>query len=121
MADLKGLGRKGEDFAAELLRKRGHKLLARNYNCAMGELDLVSWHNDTLVFTEVRARTHQEYGSAAESVSRAKQNRIKRAAQHFCMQGYKGRALPACRFDVVWLVAKDNEVAEFGVIEGAFC
>jgi putative endonuclease len=121
MSDLKKLGPAGETFAWELLKKRGHKLLARNFNCPVGELDLVTWHGDTLVFNEVRARTSQAFGSAAETVTRSKQEKLRRAANWFAMKMFKGKPLPNCRFDVVWLVAKDNVIVESGVIEGAFC
>ena len=120
MADKDGLGPQGEAFAWELLRKRGDKLVTKNYSCPQGELDLVSWHKDTLVFTEVRARGSNAFGSPAETVTRGKQTRVKRAANWFCAQQFKGRPLPSCRFDVVWLIHKDGKIVESGIIEGAF-
>jgi putative endonuclease len=120
MADKDKLGPQGEAFAWELLRKRGDKLVARNFSCPQGELDLVSWHKDTLVFTEVRARGSTEFGSPAETVTRGKQTRVKRAASWFCAKNIKGGRLPNCRFDVVWLIHTDGKIVESGIIEGAF-
>lgn len=121
MADKQKLGPQAEEHAWGLLHARGDKLVARNYACPQGELDLVTWAGDTLVFTEVRARSRSDFGSPAETVTRGKQTKIKRAANWFCAQKYQGRELPSCRFDVVWVMAKDGKIAESGIIEGAFC
>ena len=121
MSDLKKLGPHGEAFAKGMLLKRGDKVLASNYVCPQGELDLVSWHKDTLVFTEVRTRSSLQFGSPAETVTPFKQLKVKRAANWFVVKMYQGRALPPCRFDVIWLIAKDGAIVESGIIEGAFC
>lgn len=121
MADFKKLGPRCEEYALGLLKKRGDKLVIRNYGCPLGELDLVSWHGDTLVFTEVRARTSTAFGSPAETVTKSKQNKVKRAANWFCVQTFKGRRLPCCRFDIIWIIARDDKIADSGIIEGAFC
>lgn len=120
MADHDKLGPKGEDYAWGLLKKRGDKLVARNYTCPQGELDLVTWHGDTLVFTEVRARSDLRFGTPAETVTLAKQQKIKRAANWLAVQMFKGRPLPSCRFDMIWIVAKDGAISDAGIIEGAF-
>lgn len=119
MGGKNALGPQGEAFAWELLRKRGDKLVARNFSCPQGELDLVSWHGSTLVFTEVRARSSTAFGSPAETVTRAKQQKVKRAANWFCAKTVKG-ALPDCRFDVIWMISKDGTIVDSGIIEGAF-
>ena len=121
MADRDKLGPQGEEHAWTLLKKRGDKLVARNYTCPQGELDLVTWHGDTLVFTEVRARSSSAFGSAAETVTRSKQEKVKRAANWFAAQMYKGKPLPNCRFDMIWIAAKDGKIVDAGIIEGAFC
>jgi len=116
----KVLGKDGEDFALKLLKARGHKLVARNVLFKRGELDLVTWHGTTLVFTEVRARSREDFGTAAESVNNRKQSRVRRAADAFLARTFANRQLPDCRFDVVWLVAADGKIVDSGVIEGAF-
>ncbi|HEY3322237.1 MAG TPA: YraN family protein [Planctomycetota bacterium] len=120
MADRDGLGPRGEEHAWELLSKRGDKLVARNFSCPQGELDIVSLNAETLVFTEVRARSSVKFGTPAETVTRSKQEKVKRAAKWFIAQNFKGRSAPPCRFDVVWLINQDGEIAESGIIEGAF-
>lgn len=120
MGDLKKLGPKGEDFALALLRRRGHRLLERNFRCPQGELDLITWHKRILVFTEVRARRPNAYQHPVESIGPEKQRRLVRAAQWYLAKRAQKKAPPICRFDVVWLVVEDEKVTESGVIEGAF-
>lgn len=119
MGDKNALGPHGEAFAWELLRKRGDKLVTRNFSCPQGELDIVSWHGATLVFTEVRARSSVAFGTPAETVTRSKQQKVIRAAQWFCAKTIKGQ-LPPCRFDMIWLLCKHGKVVESGIIEAAF-
>ena len=92
-------GNEAEARAADYLARRGLKILARNYRCRGGEIDLVCRDGATLVFVEVRLRTHGGFGAAAESITTAKQRRIALAARHYLA----GKPLPACRFDAVLL------------------
>ena len=121
MSDLKKLGPQGEAHAWQLLQKRGDKLIAQNFTCPLGELDLITWHKKTLVFTEVRARSSVMFGSPAESVTKSKQEKIKRAANWFSARMFKGRPLPDCRFDIIWILARENKIVAAEIIEGAFC
>jgi len=115
------LGNSGEDHALALLKKRGDKFVARNWSCKSGELDLVTWAGETLVFTEVRTRSGTEFGTPAESVTPWKQERIRRAAHGFLVRHCKDGRLPCCRYDVVWIVSnKNGEIVDSGIIEGAF-
>ena len=120
MGDLKKLGPRAEEHAWGLLKRRGDKLVQRNYKCPQGELDLVTWAGDTLVFTEVRARSRSDFGTPAETVTAAKQMKIKRAANWCSVQMFRGKPLPPCRFDVVWITAQADAITESGIIEGAF-
>lgn len=90
-------GRRAEDIAAVLLARRGLKVLARNYRCRGGEIDLICRDGQTLVFVEVRARSSLRFGGAAESITAAKQARILHASRHYLAD----RGEPVCRFDVV--------------------
>lgn len=78
------LGRRGEALAAAYLRRSGYAIIAANWRCARGELDLVASHLDTtLVFVEVRTRRSTLAGTAAESVTRAKQRRLAQLARSY--------------------------------------
>lgn len=93
-------GAVAEARALEHLLARGHVLLARNYRVKGGELDLVTEHRGVIVFTEVRARRTNRYGSAAESVTPTKAGRLRRAALAYLLRE-RGRDDLPCRFDVV--------------------
>ena len=69
-------GARAEDLCAELLRKAGLRVLARNWRCRHGEIDLVAEEGATLVFAEVRYRSDRRFGGAAESVTAQKQARL---------------------------------------------
>ena len=93
------IGRRAEQAAAEFLEKRGLRVIARNYRCRGGEIDLVCRDGATLVFVEVRLRSDPRFGGAAASVTVAKQGRIALAAQHY-LAAYRLHDAP-CRFDCV--------------------
>ncbi len=96
-------GARAEELCAELLRKAGLRVLARNWRCRLGEIDLVAEEGGTLVFAEVRYRRGERYGGAAESVTAAKQARLVAAARLYLMRRPDAGPEPACRFDVLLL------------------
>lgn len=91
-------GLAAEKLAATYLTNNGLKLIAQNYHCRFGEIDLVMTDKTTLVFVEVRLRKSNYFGDAAASITPQKQHKIQLTAQHF-LQSYP--SLPACRFDVI--------------------
>jgi putative endonuclease len=95
-------GATGEECAARLLVSQGLALLARNYRCRTGEIDLICRDGGVLVFVEVRQRSGSRFGGALASVGKHKQRRIRRAAQYFLLRERQWRDLPM-RFDVVAL------------------
>jgi len=94
-------GARAEEICEGLLRAAGLRILARNWRCRLGELDLVAEEAGTLVFAEVRLRAIGAFGGAAESITAAKRARIVAAARLFLA----GRAAAPCRFDVLLLDA----------------
>ena len=97
-------GAQAEALAERFLAGRGLKLVTRNHRCRGGEIDLIMQDGNSLVFVEVRLRTHKGFGSAAESVAARKQQRIILAAQHY-LAGLGTQ--PRCRFDVIATDALD--------------
>lgn len=91
-------GKNAEQQALHYLVAHGLKHLDSNYYCKGGEIDLIMNDAEQLVFVEVRYRSRSDYGSAAESVTVAKQRKLIIAAQHYLMTS--GLDKP-CRFDVV--------------------
>lgn len=107
-----------EAAAAEWLHARGLICVERNFRCRGGEIDLIMRDGRTLVFVEVRLRNHDNFGSAAESVTAAKQRRVIHAAQYY-LATHKTAADSACRFDV--LAAKhEGESVVWEWVQDAF-
>ena len=114
----RAVGTAYEALAAAWLERQGVHLLAHNAASRRGEIDLIGLHEGTLVFFEVRHRRRSDYGSAAASVTAAKQRRILAAARYW-LNGPVGRrhAARPCRFDVL---AFDGEAQSPEWIQGAF-
>jgi putative endonuclease len=94
------LGVRAEELCAELLREAGLRVLARNWRCRHGEIDLVAEEGATLVFAEVRLRQGAgRFGGAAESITAAKRARLLAAARLYLSR----RPEADCRFDVLLL------------------
>lgn len=91
-------GEHAEDNALQFLSAQGFKPVARNFRCKQGELDLVMADGNTLVFVEVRYRSSDKFGSALESVTYKKQQRIITAAHTYLSRHTHGGPV---RFDVV--------------------
>jgi putative endonuclease len=70
------LGQAGEDHALRFLEAHGYRLIARNWHCRAGELDLVMLDRDYLVFVEVKTRRGERAGRADDAVSRSKATRL---------------------------------------------
>ena len=96
------LGRWGERLVAEDLRSRGWRILASNYRCRFGELDLIAEHGGYLVFVEVKLRKSGQYGLPMEAVTAAKQRRLRAAAQQYLLE-HPSALQP--RFDVAQVFA----------------
>ncbi len=112
-------GQRAEDQALELLRRAGLTLIARNYRCPLGELDLVMAHGEMLVVVEVRYRRDRGFGSAADSVDARKRDKLLRTAQHFLQQDARYRRRPL-RFDVVAINETGADRGETDWIQDAF-
>lgn len=103
-------GSRAEEIAARFLEARGLSIVARNWRCRCGEIDLVARDQETLVFVEVRLRRRSEFGGAAASITARKQARIAAAAQLYLA---RVRRIPPCRFDAVLLDALDAASIEW--------
>ena len=110
-------GAEGEHAAERFLRRHRYAILARNYRCPLGELDLVALDGVTVVFVEVKTRRHSGSGGPLEAVDRRKQRQIVRAAQHFLVRHRLERR--HARFDVVG-VWREGDRIRCELIKGAF-
>ena len=111
----RALGAAGEAAVAAWYADRGYHIVARNWRCPAGELDLVVRKGRTLVFCEVKSRSSSAFGAPVEAVTPAKQARLRRLAGRWLeADGASARAADL-RFDVASVLAGEIEV-----IEGAF-
>jgi putative endonuclease len=91
-------GAEAEAMAAAFLEARGLTILARNYRCRLGEIDLIARDGPTTVFVEVRRRASRSFGGAAASITSAKRLKLLKAARHYMS---RLRVMPECRFDAL--------------------
>jgi putative endonuclease len=112
------LGRRGEDLVARWYEDAGYEVLARNWRCRAGELDLVLGRGRTLVFCEVKTRTSTRFGAPVEAITATKQRRLRSLAlQWLADTGRRGRDL---RFDVASVMMRRGEPPVIEVLEGVF-
>ncbi len=105
-------GRLGEDLAHRYLRRRGCRVVARNYRppAGGGEIDLVARHNGKLVFVEVKARSRTDFGTPDRAVDAEKQRRVQRAARDYARRA--GVDWEQTRFDIVSIVLEERPKIE---------
>ncbi len=121
-----GLGRKGERLALRLLKRRGLKLLARNYRCPAGEIDLIVLDKtadstcgaETVVFVEVKTRSSDRYTAPEGAVDADKRRRMQKVADYYL--NTRRTADLNVRFDIVAVVIRENEKPEIRHIPDAF-
>jgi putative endonuclease len=122
----KPLGQRGEDLACRVLRRAKLKILARNYRCPHGEIDLIALDAstrktlgaETIVFVEVKTRASDRYAGPEAAVDAHKRRQVRRAADyylaHHATQGY------AVRYDVVAIVLPEGGQPRIEHIPDAF-
>lgn len=100
------LGKYGEDLAARHLVGAGFTILARNWRCPVGEIDIVARDGDVLVIAEVKTRSSLAFGSPAEAITRRKADKLRELALTW-LQHNPGRGC-GVRFDVLSIVVPRN-------------
>ena len=102
------LCRKGEALAGKLLKKRGYKILKRNFANRYGEIDIVAYDKGTICFVEVKTRQSETYGPPELAVTKEKRKRIIRAALNYLVTNSIEDI--DCRFDVVSILLKEDDI-----------
>jgi putative endonuclease len=114
------VGQKGEDIAEKYLKRRGYKILDRNFRSRRwGEIDIVATKDDVLVFVEVKARVGTEYGEPVEAITPFKIGALKRAGQYYKLENPE--TPDALRIDVVSVILdpETHEPREIKLYEDA--
>lgn len=104
----RSLGMMGEEAAAKWYIDQGYQILARNWRCRDGELDLIARQGTTIVFCEVKTRSSYAFGSPFEAVTTAKQRRIRRLAMAWLNES--NTRADDLRFDVAGVMDGEVEV-----------
>ncbi len=112
------LGQRGEQVAAQYLGDRGYAIRARNWRCAVGELDVVTEKDGILIFVEVRTRRGDRLGTPEESITPAKRAKLITAAQTYLDE--HDQIDRDWRIDVVAIeIGSSGEVKRCTLIENA--
>jgi putative endonuclease len=106
------LGNHGETLTAEWYVQHGYEIVERNWRVAEGEIDVVARRDRVLVFCEVKTRTSDRFGTAAEAVTTAKQRRLRRLAAAYLSGRESASKKVVVRFDVACVNGSDVEVIE---------
>lgn len=112
------LGQRGEEIAISYLRQQGYTILARNWRCPVGELDIVAREGEMLAFVEVRTRRGSRFGTPEESITLPKQAKLIEVAQTYLQEA--GLQDVAWRIDVIAIEAgRRGEVKRLNLIRNA--
>ena len=104
----KFLGQIGENVACEYLKRRGYKILQRNFSCKNGEIDIITYKDKKIIFIEVKTRTNLNYGRPIEAIDKDKKTHIYNTAKYFL---YKNNCLDKeIRFDAIEVIIKNKQV-----------
>ena len=114
----KETGALGENIAADYLSKRGYTIRERNFRTREGEIDIIAEKNGTLVFVEVRAKTSKAFGTAEESITEKKKQRLIALAEAYL--GECAEQPASCRIDIIAITLGSNgELIRLNTIENA--
>lgn len=114
---MSSLGEKGEDLASRYLRKKGYKVIARNYKTRLGEIDIIAEKDNMVVFVEVKTRSNISFGYPFEAVNQRKRQKLKKVALLY-LKRYP-RQYPV-RFDVLSITLRENNNPVIEHITNAF-
>lgn len=106
----KGFGNSGEAQALAHLEAHDLRLIAQNFRCDHGEIDLIMQHEQTFVFVEVKHRSDENFATVVEQISSAQCRRIRRAAQYFLLSNKINEHQVQLRFDVIAIVDNPTQL-----------
>lgn len=110
----KRFGQRGEDLVADWYQRNGYTVIVRNWRCRDGEIDLIIMNGIELVICEVKSRTSERYGTPAEAVTWAKQQKLRKLAAMYMgsLDRNDARRRLAMRFDVACVLGENIDVIE---------
>lgn len=118
MDERTDVGRRGEAAVERLYVSRGYRVVARNWRCRIGELDLVVTQGATFVICEVKTRRSSRFGGGYEAVDARKRQKLRALAEMFCLQHPIGTS--SIRFDVASVRLRADGSAAVEIFDDAF-
>lgn len=109
------LGNRGEDLAEKFLKKKGFKIVARNFKTLIGEIDIIAEDKGTLVFVEVKTRSDYSYGHPFEAVNFRKKQKLRKLALYYLKNCCKAER--PSRFDVLSIETDGDKHAVEHIID----
>lgn len=104
----KQIGKNGEDIATDYLKELGYKIVERNFNCWWGEIDIIAYDKNELVFVEVKTRSSRKYGDAAEAINVMKKKHLWKSVEFYAY--VKNLQDEFIRIDVIEIYIKNGKV-----------
>jgi len=111
------VGKAGEEFGRDYLKRNGYRILHQNFRSPFGEIDVIAEHDGVLAFIEIKTRKSAAFGAPEEAVDRLKQARLAKIASWYLVR--RGRQEPTVRFDILAIHLKDDQPT-FRLIQDAF-
>ncbi len=99
------------------MQKKGHIIIDTNFRYERNEIDIISLEKDILVFTEIKTRTHFNFGYPEEAVTLKKQDLIKKTAEFFLQENEEYQKV---RFDIISILIRNGQVLEIKHFIDAF-
>jgi putative endonuclease len=100
------LGKFGEKIASEYLQKKGFKIISTNFKKKHGDIDIVAYDHETLVFIEVKTRSNDEYGQPEDTINTYKIKRLIQSANYYCLtNNIRNKSL---RIDIISIKVPEN-------------
>ena len=100
------IGNLGENLVKKYLEKMNYQIIQTNFTCRQGEIDIIAYEKEVLVFIEVKTRLNQKFGYAIEAVNMNKQKHIKNATKYFIYKYHLENY--SIRFDVIEVYLKEK-------------
>lgn len=117
MAVHNDLGRFGESIAREFLEEKGYRILNQNWTYGRAEIDLIAFHDDKIIFVEVKTRSSTDFGEPEDFVNHKKERQLEFASLEYIeRQQFQGEI----RFDVIAIVIINKKNFKINHIEDAF-
>ena len=112
------LGKCGEKIATKYLKENSYQIVQRNYRCRFGEIDIIAYKDNYLIFVEVKTKQNDKFGSPQAEVNLRKQKKLQQLARYYISQNQDQNI--DFRFDVIGIMYRGVEDYKLSHLENAF-